>query len=528
MGAVMRRVARRLRYWLVLPLGFMVGCSLFSPAKSALCNPGQPAPPVAAVRRDSAAEEAKEIRPAAYLEKGPPDNPKPANEGAAAQPESSLPSPTPVDDSPSSVSPRSESPFKNASELSVDALIEAVLARNPSLPEMIAAWKAAQARYPQVTSLDDPLFGTNLAPAAFSRVGNGYRLEIFQRYQWPGKLRLRGEVVQAEANAASRDVDNVRQQLIESARDAFYSYYLTYRALEVNAEALRFLREFKQNADTNYRAGKVSAQDPLQAEVEIGRLRERDIVLERQRQVAIARINTLLQLRPSLPLPPPPKEIQVEGELPDPQALLAQALSQRLDLLKLADQIEAAKAAVKLAYKEYYPDIDAMVAYDSFWDNPLQRAQVAMRFNLPVRLGKRRGAVVEAESRLAEFQAQYARQTSQAGFEVQQAYEQWRESLRTVRLLDREVLPKARENVKAAQPAYITGRIPLSTLIEAERNVVDLQDRYYQATAEFFRRRTALQRSLTGTPATTPIPLPAERPGPGQPGYPTGMGIEAR
>jgi len=393
---------------------------------------------------------------------------------------------------------------------------------------MVAAWKAAQARYPQVTSLDDPLFGTNLAPAAFSRVGNGYRLEIFQRYQWPGKLRLRGEVAQAEANAAGRDVENIRQQLIESARDAFYDYYLTFRALEVNAEALRLLREFKQNVDARYKTGQVSAQDPLQAEVEIGRLRERDILLEKQRQVAIARINTLLQLPPSLPLPPPPKEIQVEGELPDPKELLVQALNQRLDLLKLADQINAAKAAVKLAYKEYYPDIDAMAAYDSFWDNPLQRAQVAARINLPVRLKRRHGAVEEAESRLAELKAQYDRQTSQAGFEVQQAYEQWRESLRTVRLLDKEVLPAARQNVKAAQPAYMTGKIPLSTLIEVQRNLVDLQDRYYQATAEFFRRRTALQRSLTGTPATTPIPMPAERPGPGQSGYPTGMGIGAR
>jgi outer membrane protein TolC len=419
-------------------------------------------------------------------------------------------------------------PFAGVSELSVDALIEAVLARNPSVPEMIAAWKAAQARYPQVTSLDDPLFGTNLSPAGFSRVGNGYRLEVFQRYPWPGKLQLKGEVAQAEANAACRDVENARQQLIESARDAFYDYFLTFRALEVNAEALRLLREFKQNAEARYKTGQVSAQDPLQAEVEIGRLRERDIVLERQRQVAIARINTLLQLPPTSPLPPPPKQIQVEGELPDPQELLAQALMQRLDLMKLSDQIRAAEAAVKLAYREYYPDIDAMAAFDAFWDNPLQREQVAMRINLPVRLKRRHGAVLEAEARLAELKAQYARQTSQAGFEVQQAYEQWRESLRIVRLLDKEVLPTARQNVKAAQPAYMTGRIPLFTLLEAERNVVDLQDRYYQATAEFFRRRTAVQRSMTGPPTTTPIPMPAEPPGPGQPGYPTGMGIGAR
>jgi outer membrane protein TolC len=323
-------------------------------------------------------------------------------------------------------------------------------------------------------------------------------------------------------------VEGVRQQLIESARDAFYDYYLVYRGLEVNGEALRLVREFRQNAESRYKTGQAPQQDVLQAAVEIGRLREGEIVLERQRQVAIARMNALLQLPPSLPLPPPPRELRVEDELPDPKALLDQALGQRLDLLKLADQIKAAQSAVKLAYKEYYPDIDAMAAFDAFWDNPLQRAQVAARINLPVRLKRRHGAVVEAEARLAELKAQYARQASQAGFEVQQAYEQWRESLRIVRLLEKEVLPAARLNVKAAQPAYQTGRIPLSTLIEAQRNLVDLQDRYYQATAEFFRRRTALQRSLTGTPATTPIPMPSGRPGPGQPGYPTGMGIGAR
>ncbi len=413
-------------------------------------------------------------------------------------------------------------------ELAVEALIEQVLARSPSVDEMIAAWKAAAARYPQVTSLDDPLFGANLSPAMATQVGNGYRLEIFQRYPWSGKLRLRGEVAQAEADAAGRDVENVRQQLIESAQDAFYDYYLIFRALEVNAESLRLLREFRDGAASRYKKGLVLYQDLLQTDVEILRLRERDILLERQRQVAIARIDTLLHLPPTCPLPPPPKKIEAAGELPDPGALLAQALGQRLDLLKLADQIKAAQAAVKLAYREYYPDVDAMAAYDAFWDNPLQRPQVALRVNLPVRLARRRGAVVEAEARLAELKAQYARQTDQVGFEVQQAFEQWRESLRTIQLFDTEVLPKARENVEAAQANYEKGRVPVLTMIEAQRSLVSLQDRYYQATAEFFRRRTAVQRSLSGTPTAAAIPMPAARPGPGQAGYPTGMGIGAR
>lgn len=442
---------------------------------------------------------------------------------AHTEPEPTLPPPTAI---PTEQPPAC--PFAGATVLSVDALVQAVLQRNPTVAEMTAAWQAAQARYPQVTSLDDPLFGTNLSPALGSRVGNGWRVEVFQRYQWPGKLKLRGEAALAEASAAGREVENARQQLIESARDAFYDYYLSFRAREVNAEALRLMRRIRGNIADRYKQGKALEQDLRQAEVEIGRLRERDILLERQRKVAIARIDTLLHLPPTLPLPPPPKSLQVEGDLPDPQMLLSQALQQRLDLLQLSDRIKAAEATVKLAYREYYPDVDAMAAYDAFWDNPLQRAQVAFRFNLPVRMSRRQGAVIEAEKRLAELRAQYARQSDQAGFEVQQAYEQWRESLRTIRLFDKEVLPAARRNLESAQRAYPAGAIPFFTLVEAQRSLLSLQDRYYQATADFFRRRTAMERSLTGTPSTTPIPMIPDRPGPGQPGYPTGMGIGAR
>ncbi|MBX9584537.1 MAG: TolC family protein [Gemmataceae bacterium] len=407
--------------------------------------------------------------------------------------------------------------------MSVEALVEQVVARNPSLPQMVAAWQAAAAKYPQVTSLDDPLFGTTLAPGALGSKPNGYRFEVFQRFPFPGKLPLKGEVARAEASAAGRDVEDVRQQLTEAARDAFYEYYLVARATEVNEELLKLLRSSRETAQGLYTAGKVKQPDVLLLDVEIGRQENRAVLLDRQRQVAVARMNTLLHQPPDAPLPPPPKELKAEGELPDPAGLRAQALAQRLDLLTLADRIQAAKASLDLARREYYPDFDVMGAYDAFWDNSGQRLQAGVRVNLPVRLARRGAAVAEAQARLAELQAQLARQQDVAGFEVQQGYEQWRESLRTVRLFEKQVLPPARLSVKSAQAEYQTGGVSLLVLLEATRNLANLQDQYYQATAEFFRRRTVLQRALTGTPTTSPLPTPPGRPTPGQPGYPTGM-----
>src|SRR5207248_409297 len=144
---------------------------------------------------------------------------------------------------------------------------------NPSLAQMLAAWQAVQARYPQVTSLDDPMLGVSAAPGAWgsNEVRGGYRIEASQKLPFCGKRALRGEGALAEASAAGHDVGDMRLQLAEGARTAFYDYYLAERGLEVNDESLDLLRKFKQNAETRYKTGLVPQQDILQADVEIGR-----------------------------------------------------------------------------------------------------------------------------------------------------------------------------------------------------------------------------------------------------------------
>jgi outer membrane protein TolC len=417
------------------------------------------------------------------------------------------------------------------SELSLEALVQQVLARNPTLPQMIAAWQAASARYPQVTSLDDPTFGATFGPASIGsdQVDFAYRLEVSQRYPFPGKLRLRGENALAEASAAGNEVDDAALQLIEAAKSAFYDYYLVHRATAVNEKGLRLLREFRQNAEARYRAGQAVQQDVFQADVEIGRQRERGVLLDRLRQVAVARLNTLMHLPPDLSLPPAPRPASWQSSvgillflpppvsglfaagltvasrfqpdpLPEAEQLRALALSRRPDLQALANRIAAEEAALGLANREFYPDFDVLAAYDAFWQPEEKdlRTQLAVRVNLPVRRARRYGAVSEAQARITQRRAELARLTDQSNYEVQQAFAQVRESQRVIRLYEEEILPAAQNNVRAAQAAYVTGRVPFLSLIEAQRNVVSLEDRYYEAIADYFRRLAALERSVGG------------------------------
>jgi outer membrane protein TolC len=366
---------------------------------------------------------------------------------------------------------------------------------------MAAASQAAAARLPQVTSLDDPMFGATVAPGGLvsDQLSGGYRVEISQKYPWPGKLGLRGESARAEANAAAHDLEDMRVQLIESAQSAFYDYFFAERALEVNGNNLRLLQEFKRSAATRYQNDpKASQQDELQADVEIARERERRLALEESRQIAVARIDTLLHVAPDSPLPPPPREVKLLEALPDVQVLRADALARRADLRALADRLAAEQAALALAQKEFCPDFEVMAAYDALWQEKELRPQLAVRLNLPVRRAKRYGALAEAEAKVAQRQAELVRQTDEVNLQVQEAYERVRKSERSVHLYQETILTAAGANVKAARAAYETGKTPFLSLIEAQRNEVMLRERYYEALADYFRRRATLDRAVGG------------------------------
>jgi outer membrane protein TolC len=392
-------------------------------------------------------------------------------------------------------------PFAGASELSLDLLVEEVLARNPSLAQMVATWQAASARYPQVTSLEDPMLGTKLGPGSFgsNKVDFAYMVEVSQKLPFPGKLGLRGENAVSEASAAGHDVEDMRLQLVESVQNAFYEYYLVERSLEVNAESLKLWEQAKKDAESRYETGKAEQQDVLQADVEIGRERERRLTLDEMRQIVIARINTLLHVPTNSTLLVPPKQVKRAAELPEVEILQATALAKRPDLQALADRIKAEEASLALAQKEFYPDFEVSAGYDAFWQERELRPEVALRLNVPLYKARRYGAVSEAQAKIAQRQAELARQTDQVNFQVQEAYEKVRKSEKAVRLYKDSILPAAELNAKAARSSYVAGKITALSRIEAERNLVSLRDRYFEAIADYFRRRATLER-VVGEP----------------------------
>ena len=398
--------------------------------------------------------------------------------------------------------------FRAMPVLEREALVRAVLQRNPTLRSAQAAWRAALARYPQETSLADPMLGVGLGPRSFaaSDVRDAWRADLAQEIPFPGKLSLRGDVALGEADAAAGDFDAARLELATMASTLFDDYVLAARTLAVEEHHVAILEELERSATARYESGIAGLAEPVQAAAELAHRRHDRIRYETELRTTAQQMNLLLQRAPQLPLPPPPGELvaaaappEAEAE-PDDRALVAQALAARPELRAARARVAAADAAVELARREYFPDFTLTAGYDAFWqERPLQPS-VGVQVNLPLRTERRAAAVEEAEARRARARSEEDAALVQVRFSLANALERLREARHVLHLQETQILPAARDFVDAARIALATGSGGFQTAIEAERGLRTAELDYEASKADVSRRSAELARALGRIP----------------------------
>jgi outer membrane protein, heavy metal efflux system len=487
----MFRLTKSDRFSVLLLLAVLTGCA--SPGSRSQLTPvvAEPAPAI--------------VHPASVSAAQPLDPPVQAASQASYQnpadatpePQAPFPQPAPAPSVYHSDDPHD--PFDNQAELVVEQLVAEVQARNPSLQAASAAWRAATERYPQVVSLDDPMFVSMIGPKGVGMDdGGGWMVAASQKIPWAGKRALRGSAAAAEADAMKGDIGDVRLRLAEAARTAFYDYYLARRQMDVNASTRRLLTQSREIAWNKYQVNQTTQQDVLQADVELATLENRRTELVRDEQLAIARINTLLHRAADHTLPPPPVKTPLPDSLPAAETLQQAAAESRPDLFAAQARVHAEESALGLACKEYYPDLNLVAKYDGFMPEDM-RPQVGIEFNVPLQRDRRSAAVREASERLRQRRAEYQDRLDQVRFEVHSALDRAAQSQRAIRLYEEKILPATERSVESALANYASGKLDFLRLIDSERQVYAQREMYYQAIAEYHRRLAELQRAVGGS-----------------------------
>jgi outer membrane protein TolC len=372
----------------------------------------------------------------------------------------------------------------------LDVLVQEALQKNPGVQAAQRQYEALRHRAPQVKTLPDPTVSVgwagNITPFSV-QVGDpsSYRgIGATQSIPFPGKLKLRGEVADREAEAARWDYENAKRQLIANVKTTYYDYSFYAKAIETTTKNRDLLRKLAQISEARYRVGKAVQQDVLRSQVEISRIEQRLTVLQQQYKTAQARLNTLLYRDP-------------EASLPEPDALTSPKLEYSLDqLFHLAKEndtglqreqqvVERNQFAANLVHKDYYPDFNVAYMFQQRPDLPDMNG-FTFSANIPVFYKtKQRQEVREATENLVSAQKSKDNRQTELFFAVKEQYLMAKSSERLFQLYSQGVVPQSSLALESSMSAYQVGNVDFLTILSNFTTVLDYEVEYYREVANY-------------------------------------------
>lgn len=356
----------------------------------------------------------------------------------------------------------------------VDELLRLARQFNPELAAMALEREAAVARAEAADSLPDPTFRTEFKD--IDRRAGSYAPErlgaifytVEQEFPLWGKRDLRRNIALAEARSAQGRERATELELAARVKAAYAQLYQAVQAIRVTNEIRALLQSVANVVQARVEQGLAGQQDALRAEAERTTLTTMLANLERERRMAEARLNALLDRAPGSPLAEPLVLRPLPAEALRLDDLVERGLAGNATIASRKAEIAAAEGMRSLAEKAWYPDVTlGLTAVDR--ERQFTGYEAMVEFKIPLRWGLKEAELRAASARLGASGKQLEAIKAQIRRELEEAYWGLDTTRRVERLLRDALSPQFQATYRAALAAYQQGRSDLLPVLDAEQ-----------------------------------------------------------
>ena len=397
------------------------------------------------------------------------------------------------------------------SVLSIDSAVEIAVRDNPGLAEMQARYNAMAEVSSQKVALPDPMitFGAMNVPTdsfdldqeAMTQLQIGFS----QTLPFPGKLNLRGEAADFEANAASLSVDEMRLKLINGVTNKWWQLYYIDRAIDTVNSTHALLQQFIEVAKKKYETGHGLQQDVLLSQLELSKLIDKKIQLEALRSNHSIRLNVLMGRSPRAYIGLPTIVPKAIPHILDENTLHQMAGSSSPVLMKMDQFVFAADSRLKLAQRDQYPDFNVSVAYGfRDGDNPMPMGgersdflSVMVGVKVPLYSGGKQDKAIKQRS--SEYQKQRYAQLDERNSvmaDISSAVTDYERARKQLGLYEKGIIPQARQTVDSMLVGYQVNEVDFLNLIRSQMTLLNYELQYWKSFAEAKQSLSRLQATV--------------------------------
>jgi hypothetical protein len=202
-----------------------------------------------------------------------------------------------------------------------------------------------------------------MVDAAIIMIENAHKhLENWAEAGSIGKLKLRGEIAQKQADTTGRLYEATRLNVINELKMAYFELYRAEKSIDTVEKNRELLTQLAEIARARYEVGSGLQQDVFKAQLETTMLEERLTMFQQKRDSMKARINQLRHEPPDAPLGSV-GEIQPSELRYSLEQLYATAEEANPILGSRRTMVDRDARKLDLAKKQYLPDFSLRVGY---------------------------------------------------------------------------------------------------------------------------------------------------------------------
>jgi len=389
--------------------------------------------------------------------------------------------------------------------MTLAAIETAAIENNPEIRAMTKRVDLAKAGIAPSTALDDPSFMYRGWGAPLLQPWNvnqtQHMFSLSQTFPAKGKRELKYLIATGAVDIAEAQLDAVKLEVVTRVRATFYELLRNDNELGLHEQQIELARQAVAAARIKYTVGAVPQQVVLKAQVAATRLADHLAMFLQDRDLAHARLNTLMGRDPSAGL-------EIEGvytkpaALPEVTTLQQIAIEHRPDLRAIEAEIRQLETKVHLAEKGYKPDVSVTAGYMLMPSGSMNRNgyMAEISFNLPwLNRSKHDSEIFEAQTQVDVRRAELNAQKSIVFHQIQEMLIRAKTAARLLELYRDTLRPQAQATLRAASAAYQADQTDFLNLIDSQNTSLDVEYSYYRALAEYDSRIAELE-GVIGAP----------------------------
>lgn len=397
------------------------------------------------------------------------------------------------------------------SVLSAAEAVKTAVSENPGLAEMQARFRAMSEIPSQMGTLPDPVvsFGAmNFPTDSFDRDQEPMtqlQVGISQAFPFPGKLNLREEAAEFDAQAAFYTADEMRLMLIANVQQKWWQIFYLDRAIDTIRSNQVLLKQFIDVAKTKYETGKGLQQDVLLAQLEQSKLIDKNIQIQALRSNQAILLNTMMNLRANAEVSLPRTVNKSLPTILNEHRLYQLAAIHRPIIKQREQTVAASESRLDLAKRNEYPDFNVAVNYGNrSGNNPMPMSgsrsdfvSVMVGIKVPLYLGRKQSkAIRQKSSELEKNHYAVLDEKGRVSAEISTAVTDYRRAGEQMSLFGSGIVPQARQTVQSMLAGYQVSKVDFLNLVRSQITLLNYELQYWKSLSEAKQALAKIQAAV--------------------------------